>query len=190
MTANHQEAAPAPPATNAPSAPIRFAAAPCTLGAVLVALSPQGVCAILFGDDPSDPMGEELRRRFPTAELIADDTTAGQLARQVARFVENPAAGLDLPPLDVQGTVFQQRVWRELREIPPGTTASYAEIADRIGVPGAARAVAQACGANRLALAIPCHRVVASDGSVGGYHWGVERKRALLDRERAVAEPV
>jgi AraC family transcriptional regulator of adaptative response/methylated-DNA-[protein]-cysteine methyltransferase len=187
MRAKHREATSNP--TNSPSAPLRFAVASCTLGAVLVAQSPQGVCAILFGDDPH-PMQEELRRRFPTAELIAGDAGAKRLALQVARFVENPAAGLDLPPLDVRGTVFQQRVWREIREIPPGRTASYAEIAGRLGLPGAARAVAQACGANRLALAIPCHRVVASDGGLGGYHWGVARKRALLDREAAVVEPV
>ena len=165
---------------------IRFALGRCSLGAILVATSERGVCAILLGEDQGRVV-EELEQRFPGAELIAGDGEAERLLTQVTRFVEDPAAGLDLPPLDVRGTVFQQRVWRAIREIPAGSTASYAEIASRIGAPDAVRAVAQACGANKLALAIPCHRVVASDGSLAGYRWGVERKRALLEREAAVA---
>jgi len=160
---------------------IRFAIGQCSLGAILVACSDRGVCAILLGDDP-DALARELQDRFPRASLVGGDAGFEQWVARVVGFVEAPGLGLDLP-LDVRGTAFQQRVWQALRDIPVGQTASYADIARRIGVPTAARAVAQACGANALAVAIPCHRVVRSDGALSGYRWGVERKRALLARE-------
>ena len=160
---------------------IRFAIGQTSLGAILVARSGKGVCAILFGDDP-EALAHDLQDRFPRANLIGADRDFEQLVAQVVGFVEAPALGLDLP-LDVRGTAFQQRVWQALQAIPTGTTASYADIARRIGAPKAVRAVAQACGANGLAVAIPCHRVVRSDGGLSGYRWGVERKRALLARE-------
>jgi len=163
------------------NADIRFAIGECTLGSILVARSELGVCAILLGDDP-DALARDLQDRFPHATLIGGDAEFERLVAQVVGFVEAPAHGLDLP-LDVQGTAFQQRVWQALREIPAGSTASYAEIASRIGSPKAVRAVAQACAANALAVAIPCHRVVRTDGDLSGYRWGVERKRALLERE-------
>ena len=160
---------------------IRFAVGECTLGAILVAASERGVCAILIGDDP-DALARELQDRFPSAALVGGDPAFEQLVAQVVGLVEAPALGLDLP-LDVRGTAFQQRVWKALREIPAGQTSSYADVADRIGAPGAVRAVAQACAANALAVAIPCHRVVRRDGGLSGYRWGVERKRTLLQRE-------
>jgi AraC family transcriptional regulator, regulatory protein of adaptative response / methylated-DNA-[protein]-cysteine methyltransferase len=164
-------------------AEIKFAIGQCSLGAILVARSQKGVCAILIGDDP-DPLIRDLQDRFPKAKLIGADKTFEALVARVIGFVEAPALGLDLP-LDVRGTAFQQRVWDALRKIPAGETASYAEIAKRIGAPKAVRAVAGACAANNLAVAIPCHRVVRTDGSVSGYAWGVERKRALLAKEAA-----
>lgn len=168
---------------------IRFAVAQCSLGAILIAHSGQGLCAILLGDDP-DALVRDLQDRFAQAELVGGDAGFESLVARVVAFVEAPGLGLDLP-LDVQGTAFQQRVWQALRAIPAGHTASYAEIAARIGAPTAMRAVAQACGANALAVAIPCHRVVRSDGALSGYRWGVERKRALLAREsNAVHQPV
>jgi AraC family transcriptional regulator, regulatory protein of adaptative response / methylated-DNA-[protein]-cysteine methyltransferase len=160
---------------------IHFAIGECSLGAILVAQSQRGVCAILLGDDP-DALARDLQDRFPRANLIGGDRTFEQLVARVVGFVEAPAIGLDLP-LDVRGTAFQQRVWQALREIPAGVTASYSEVAQRIGSPKAVRAVAQACAANTLAVAIPCHRVVRNDGALSGYRWGVERKRALLKRE-------
>lgn len=160
---------------------IRFAVAECSLGSILVACSEKGVCAILLGDDP-DTLARDLQDRFPKAGLIGGDAVFERLVAQVVGFVEAPGIGLDLP-LDIRGTAFQQRVWQALREIPAGQTASYAEIAERIGEPKAVRAVAQACGANKIAIAIPCHRVVRTDGSLSGYRWGVERKRALLEKE-------
>ena len=166
---------------------IHFAVAQCSLGAILVAHSGQGLCAILLGDDP-DVLVRDLQDRFAQAQLVGGDATFESLVAQVVAFVEAPGRGLDLP-LDVRGTAFQQRVWQALRTIPPGQTASYAEIAARIGAPAATRAVAQACGANALAVAIPCHRVVRSDGALSGYRWGVERKRALLERESGAAAP-
>jgi AraC family transcriptional regulator of adaptative response/methylated-DNA-[protein]-cysteine methyltransferase len=147
----------------------------------MVAQRERGVCAILLGDNP-DALVRDLQDRFPRAELVDGDSTFEQTVANVIRFVESPRVGLDLP-LHVRGTVFQQRVWQALRRIPVGLTASYAEIAARVGVPGGARAVAQACAANALAVAIPCHRVVRTDGSLSGYRWGVERKRTLLQRE-------
>lgn len=160
---------------------IHFAIGECSLGAILVAASERGVCAIVMGDDP-DALARDLQDRFPRAELIGGDAEFEQLVAKVVGFVEAPGLGLDLP-LDVRGTAFQQRVWRALREIPSGETVSYTEIAHRIGSPKSARAVAQACAANALAVAIPCHRVVRNDGGLSGYRWGVERKRALLERE-------
>lgn len=163
------------------STEIRFATGEFSLGSILVAKSDRGVCAILMGDDP-DQLVRELQDRFPRANLIGGDGDFEQLVSKVVGFVETPSVGLDLP-LDVRGTAFQQRVWQALRKIPAGATASYTEIANRIGAPKSVRAVAQACGANALAVAIPCHRVVRNDGALSGYRWGVERKRALLDRE-------
>ncbi|WP_425219781.1 bifunctional DNA-binding transcriptional regulator/O6-methylguanine-DNA methyltransferase Ada [Ralstonia solanacearum] len=160
---------------------IRFAVGECSLGAILVAQSERGICAILLGEDP-DALVRDLQDQFPKAELIGGDAGFEGLVAKVVGLIEAPSIGLDLP-LDVRGTAFQERVWQALRAIPPGTTASYAEIAARIGAPRAVRAVAQACGANHLAVAIPCHRVVRSDGQLSGYRWGVERKRTLLERE-------
>jgi AraC family transcriptional regulator of adaptative response/methylated-DNA-[protein]-cysteine methyltransferase len=152
-----------------------------SLGAILVASTKKGVAAILLGDDPEE-LVRNLQDRFPNARLIGADRDYEGLVAQVVGFVEAPRIGLDLP-LDVRGTAFQERVWRALQEIPAGATVSYAEVARRIGVPKSVRAVAAACGANKLAVAIPCHRVIRNDGSLSGYAWGVERKRALLDRE-------
>ncbi|MFN3310334.1 MAG: methylated-DNA--[protein]-cysteine S-methyltransferase [Thermomonas sp.] len=160
---------------------IQFALGQCALGALLVARSARGLCAIALGEDP-EALLRELQQRFPRAELIGGDAGFERWMAQVAGFVEAPRIGLDLP-LDIQGTAFQQRVWEALRKIPPGRTASYAEIAAAIGQPNAVRAVAAACAANPLAVAIPCHRVVRSDGGLSGYRWGVARKRALLARE-------
>ena len=162
---------------------IRFAIGQCSLGAILVAQSARGVCAILLGDEPQ-ALVRDLQDRFPQANLIGGDAGFEQLVAQVVGYVEAPRLGLDLP-LDVRGTAFQQRVWQALRDIPAGQTASYTDIARRIGSPQAVRAVAGACAANALAVAIPCHRVVRSDGSLSGYRWGVERKRTLLEREAA-----
>jgi len=160
---------------------IRFAAAQCSLGAIVVAQSTRGVCAILLGDDP-DALVRDLQDQFPKATLIGADAAFEQVVAQVIGLVEAPSLGLNLP-LDVRGTAFQERVWQALRDIPPGHTATYAEIAQRIGQPRAVRAVAQACASNRIAVAIPCHRVVRSDGALSGYRWGVARKRELLERE-------
>jgi AraC family transcriptional regulator of adaptative response/methylated-DNA-[protein]-cysteine methyltransferase len=162
---------------------IKFAVGDCSLGSVLVAQSAKGVCAILLGDDP-DALVRDLQDRFPRATLVGGDRAFEQTVAKVIGLIEMPARRLDLP-LDVRGTAFQQQVWQALRAIPPGTTASYAEIAARVGAPNGARAVAQACAANTLAVAIPCHRVVRTDGSLSGYRWGVQRKRSLLEREGA-----
>jgi AraC family transcriptional regulator of adaptative response/methylated-DNA-[protein]-cysteine methyltransferase len=164
---------------------IRFAVGACALGQVLVAATEKGVCAIELGDDP-DELARALQDQFPKAKLIGGDREFEELIARVVGFLEAPARGLDLP-LDIRGSAFQQRVWRALRDIPVGSTASYSEIARRIGAPRAVRAVAQACAANKLALAIPCHRVVRTDGSLSGYRWGVERKRALLRKEEAAS---
>ena len=162
---------------------IRFAVGQCSLGAILVAATDKGVCAIELGDDPEE-LVRGLQDRFARAQLLGGDEGFEQLVAKVVGFVEAPAQGLDLP-LDVRGTAFQQRVWNAIRAVPPGSTASYGEIAARIGEPKAVRAVAQACASNEIALAIPCHRIVRRDGSASGYRWGVERKRALLAREAA-----
>lgn len=163
------------------NAEIRFAVAECSLGSLLVAASRKGVCAISIGDDP-DALVRDLQDRFPKAELVGGDAAFEEVVATVVGFVEAPRLGLDLP-LDVRGTAFQQRVWRALRQIPAGETITYAALAARIGAPGSARAVARACATNPLAIAIPCHRVVRSDGALSGYRWGVERKRRLLDQE-------
>jgi AraC family transcriptional regulator of adaptative response/methylated-DNA-[protein]-cysteine methyltransferase len=162
---------------------IRFAVGECSLGSILVAQSAKGVCAILLGDDP-DALVRDLQDRFPRATLVGGNATFEKTVARVIGFVEAPALGLDLP-LDVRGTAFQQRVWQALRRIPAGSTVSYTEIARRIGTPHGARAVARACAENPLAVAIPCHRVVRTDGSPSGYRWGVERKRTLLSKEGA-----
>ncbi|SFY35590.1 DNA-O6-methylguanine--protein-cysteine S-methyltransferase /Transcriptional regulator Ada [Paracoccus pantotrophus] len=162
-------------------ADIRFAVGQCSLGAILVAQSGRGICAISLGDDP-DALVRELQDRFPQARLTGDDADFAALVAKVVGFVEAPGIGLDLP-LDIRGTAFQTRVWQALRDIPAGRTASYAEIARRIGAPRAVRAVAGACAANHIAVAIPCHRVVRTDGGLSGYRWGVPRKRALLEKE-------
>jgi AraC family transcriptional regulator of adaptative response/methylated-DNA-[protein]-cysteine methyltransferase len=161
---------------------IEFALAQCGLGALLVARSGRGVCAIALGDDP-ETLLRELQDRFPQAELVGGDAAFEVLVARVVGLIEAPGIGFDLP-LDIQGTAFQQRVWEALRKIPVGDTVSYAQLAQRIGMPTACRAVAAACAANTLAVAIPCHRVVRSDGGLSGYRWGVARKRALLLRER------
>jgi AraC family transcriptional regulator of adaptative response/methylated-DNA-[protein]-cysteine methyltransferase len=160
---------------------IRFAIGECSLGSVLVAATERGVCAVTLGDDPEE-LAHDLERRFPRARLTGADPAFEALVAKVVGLIEKPRAGFDLP-LDIRGTAFQRRVWEALRAIPAGATASYAEIASAIGAPKAVRAVAQACAANSLAVAIPCHRVVRTDGDVSGYRWGVERKRALLARE-------
>jgi AraC family transcriptional regulator of adaptative response/methylated-DNA-[protein]-cysteine methyltransferase len=147
----------------------------------LVATSHKGVAAILLGDEP-ETLVHDLEDRFPNAKLIGGDREFEDVMAKVVGLVEAPDTGLDLP-LDVRGTAFQHRVWQALREIPVGTTATYSQIAERIGMPKGLRAVAAACAANKIAVAIPCHRVVRSDGSLSGYRWGVERKRALIDRE-------
>jgi AraC family transcriptional regulator of adaptative response/methylated-DNA-[protein]-cysteine methyltransferase len=163
------------------NADIRFAAGECSLGSILVAASDNGVCAISFGDEP-EALVRDLQDKFPRARLIGGDADFEQLVAKVVGFVETPRIGFDLP-LDVRGTAFQHRVWAALQDIPPGSTASYTEIAERIGTPKAVRAVAGACAANKIAVAIPCHRIVRTDGTISGYRWGVERKRILLERE-------
>lgn len=160
---------------------IRFALAGCSLGAILVASTGRGICAILIGDEP-EPLLQDLQQRFPQAELVGAEPGFEQTVAQVVGFVEAPRLGLDLP-LDVRGTAFQRRVWEALRAIPAGATVSYSELAERLGMPSAARAVAGACAANPVAVAIPCHRVVRTDGALSGYRWGIERKRTLLERE-------
>lgn len=162
---------------------IRFAVGQCSLGAVLVAASPRGVCAIQFGEDP-EALVRGLQDRFPKADLVGADPDFEATVALVVGQVEAPRRDFHLP-LDVKGTAFQEQVWRALQQIPLGRTASYADVAAAIGAPKAVRAVAQACAANHAAVAIPCHRVVRTDGSLSGYRWGVERKRALLDREAA-----
>ena len=162
---------------------IRYALAPCSLGWALVGATPHGICAIDLADSP-ELLSERLRDRFHRATLVSDDPDVQRWSEQVIAFLDRPARGLDLP-LDIRGTAFQRRVWMALKEIPPGATASYGEIAERIGRPQAARAVGGACAANPIAVAIPCHRVVRGNGALGNYRWGIERKRALLARERA-----
>ncbi|CAI1706128.1 Regulatory protein of adaptative response [Serratia marcescens] len=160
---------------------IHFAVGRCSLGEILAAQSEVGICAILLGDD-AQQLVQDLQDKFPNAELIGGDAQYEALMAQVVGLIEAPENGLALP-LDIRGTAFQQRVWRALQAIPVGETVSYADIARRIGAPKAVRAVAGACAANMLAVAIPCHRVVRNDGALSGYRWGVERKKALLEKE-------
>ena len=166
---------------------IRFAVGACSLGAILVAATDIGICAILLGDD-ADTLLRELQDRFPRAELRGAEACFEATVARVVGLVEQPALGLDLP-LDVRGTAFQQRVWQALRAIPAGATVSYAQLAEHLGVTGGARAVAGACAANPVAVAIPCHRVVRQSGALSGYRWGIERKAALLEREAMQALP-
>jgi AraC family transcriptional regulator of adaptative response/methylated-DNA-[protein]-cysteine methyltransferase len=161
--------------------PIRFAVSRCSLGAILVAQSERGLCAILLGDAP-EPLVRDLHDRFPRTDFTCGGAGFEQVVATVVGFVEQPRLGLNLP-LDIQGTAFQQRVWQALQAIPPGQTLSYTEVAQRMGVPKSVRAIAGACAANALAVAIPCHRVVKHDGGLSGYRWGVERKRVLLGKE-------
>jgi AraC family transcriptional regulator, regulatory protein of adaptative response / methylated-DNA-[protein]-cysteine methyltransferase len=163
---------------------IQFAVGECSMGSILVAKTDKGVCAISLGDDPQT-LVEDLQDRFPKATLVGDVAEFERLVAQVGGFVDSPGIGLNLP-LDIRGTAFQKRVWEALLEIPAGHTASYAQVARRIGKPGAMRAVAQACGANALAVAIPCHRVIRNDGELSEYRWGVERKRVLLGKEASI----
>jgi len=161
---------------------IRFAIAECSLGSILVASSEKGVCAILMDDDP-EVLVRDLQDQFPKANLIGGDAKYEKLVAKVVAFIEAPGIGLNLP-LDIRGTAFQQRVWKELQRIPSGQTVSYSEVANRIGLPKSTRAVAQACGSNVLAVVIPCHRVLRNNGDISGYRWGVDRKRTLLVREK------
>jgi AraC family transcriptional regulator of adaptative response/methylated-DNA-[protein]-cysteine methyltransferase len=161
---------------------IRFAVGECSLGSILVAATDQGVCAIFLGDDP-DALARDLQDRFASAHFVGGDAALDRWVALAIGLIEQPKHDIDLP-LDIRGTAFQQRVWEALRQIPPGFTATYTEIAERIGRPTAARAVAQACAANPIAVAIPCHRVIRTDQSLSGYRWGVERKAVLLHRER------
>ncbi|BDS07784.1 hypothetical protein NT6N_28240 [Oceaniferula spumae] len=162
---------------------IRFAIGQTELGAILVAMTEQGICAISLGDDP-EPLCRELQDRFPNAQLVGDDAKFDAHVAKVVGFVENPQIGLDLP-LDIRGTAFQQRVWQALLKVPPGSTASYSELAEKMGSPKSVRAVASACAANKVAVAIPCHRIIRTDGSLSNYRWGVQRKAELLHREQS-----
>lgn len=160
---------------------IHFAIGECSLGSILVARSGRGVCSIFIGENPIS-LRQNLQDQFPKANLIGDESDYEDMVAKVVGLIEKPSVGLNLP-LDIRGTAFQQHVWKALQQIPVGSTASYTDIATQIGMPTAVRAVAQACGANALAVAIPCHRVIRNDGALSGYRWGVERKRALLERE-------
>jgi AraC family transcriptional regulator of adaptative response/methylated-DNA-[protein]-cysteine methyltransferase len=161
---------------------IRFAIAACSLGSILVAASQKGICAIALGDDP-EVLARNLQDQFLKAELVGGDDEFEKWIARVISFVDSPRVGLDLP-LDIRGTTFQQRVWKGLQQIPAGETVSYAELATRIGLPKSIRAVARACAANTLAVAIPCHRVIRTDGGISGYRWGVDRKKKLLALEK------
>lgn len=160
---------------------ICFALDKCSLGNILVAQSEKGICAILLGDEP-ELLKADLHRRFPTTTLVSGDSIFQKKVADITFAIEQPQLKLDFP-LDTGGTLFQQRVWQALQKIPVGETHSYTEVAEAIGSPSAARAVASACAANPIAIIIPCHRVVRSDGSVSGYRWGTERKKTLLQRE-------
>jgi len=161
---------------------IRFAVAPCYLGLVLIAATDRGLCAVEFGDSP-EALRETLRQRFPRARIVENDPGFSAWVAATLAYIETPSRGLDLP-LDIQGTAFQRLVSDALREIPVGTTSSYTQVAARIGRPSSARAVARACASNHLAVVVPCHRVVRANGDVSGYRWGIDRKRAILARER------
>lgn len=176
---------PSPSKAGTANSQIRFAIAESTLGWVGVAATERGICTIELGDTPAR-LTEQLQTRFPKAVLQESDPTCSDWVAQVRSWIETPDRELNLP-LDIQGTAFQQRVWKALQAIPPGTTVSYTEVAQQIGCPAAVRAVATACAANTLAVVIPCHRVVRSNGNLSGYRWGIERKRTLLDREKSSA---
>lgn len=165
-----------------------FAVGQCSLGAILVAESPRGICAILLGDSPQR-LVESLQDNFPQAQLLGNDEEFERRIATVVGFVDQPAAEWSLP-LDIRGTAFQQRVWHALRSIPVGETLSYSQVAEKIGSPKAVRAVAGACAANLLAVAIPCHRVVKQDGNISGYRWGVARKKSLLEKEQRPRTPL
>ncbi|MES2205949.1 MAG: bifunctional DNA-binding transcriptional regulator/O6-methylguanine-DNA methyltransferase Ada [Pseudomonadota bacterium] len=165
---------------------IHFALGECFLGSILVAKSERGICAILLGDDPATLI-EDIQTKFSSASLVGGDETFEQWVAQVVGFIEAPKVGLHLP-LDIQGTAFQQRVWQALQQIPMGKTVSYTDIAQQMGLPKSVRAIASACAANTLAVAIPCHRVIRLDGGLSGYRWGIERKEALLKREQEQGE--
>jgi AraC family transcriptional regulator of adaptative response/methylated-DNA-[protein]-cysteine methyltransferase len=160
---------------------LSHAAGDSAFGRVLVARSISGVCAILIGADDNE-LVTDLAARFPEAKLVVNEAVVQDDLAKVTRFVDKPTEGLDLP-LDLRGTPFQRRVWEALRTIPVGTTVTYSELANSIGAPNAVRAVAGACAANPIALAVPCHRVVGNDGDLTGYYWGVERKRELIKKE-------
>jgi len=164
---------------------ILFSTGECVLGTLLVARSERGVCAILLGDD-AKALERDLRARFPNDEVCDAYVGLEPLLEEVARFLAAPGARLELP-LDLRGSELEQRVWNALREIQPGTTQTYSEVARRLGVAATAKEVGEACAANPLAVAVPCHSVLRKDGSLGGYRWGLRRKRALLERERAAA---
>ena len=161
---------------------IQFAIGSCSLGSVLVAASQKGVCVISLGDDP-EVLVRNLQKQFPKAELVGGDDKFEKWIARVVGFVDSPRVGFDLP-LDIRGTAFQQRVWKGLQQIPVGKTVSYLELAKSIGLPKSVRAVAGACAANTLAVAIPCHRVIRTDGGISGYRWGVERKKKILALEK------
>ncbi len=166
---------------------IRYGTGSCSMGQVLVAATGRGVCAILLGDDP-DALTADLHARFPQAALSDGGPDFGEWLAQAVALVDGPGTAAFSLPLDIQGTAFQRRVWQALQAIPPGSTSTYGAVAAQLGSPRAVRAVAGACAANKLAIAVPCHRVVASTGALAGYRWGLERKRALLERERQTAE--
>jgi AraC family transcriptional regulator, regulatory protein of adaptative response / methylated-DNA-[protein]-cysteine methyltransferase len=159
-----------------------FATGACSLGSILVAATDKGIAAILLGDDPN-ALVADLQQGFPRATLVRGDESFTQVMAAAVDLVEDPSRALALP-IDAHGTTFQQQVWQVLRKIPAGSTMTYAEVAGHLGAPGSARAVARACAANTIAVAVPCHRVVRSDRWLSGYRWGVERKRALLEREK------
>lgn len=161
---------------------INYGLAHCFLGWVIVAATDRGICAIEFGDDP-DILPDQVQTRFPNAQLKKADIGFDSLIKEVVEFIKAPEDKFQLP-LDIQGTAFQQRVWNVLRQIKPGKTLSYSDVANRIGNPNAVRAVASACASNKLAVVIPCHRVISKDGKVSGYRWGTERKKMLLESEK------
>lgn len=180
----HTSISPGEYSKGSPGLRIRYSTAKCSLGWVVAAETEKGICALLFGDEPSN-LREMILERFPLAEV--EESAPGE-----SKNLEKAVSGIDQPlaasslPLDIQGTVFQKRVWKALMEIPVGETASYGEVAERIGKPTASRAVAGACAANKIAVLVPCHRVVQRNGSPGGYRWGIQRKNALLNREQKI----
>lgn len=161
---------------------IRFAVGQCSLGSIVVASSERGVCWVALGSDPNELI-EELQRRFANAELVGGDPEFEAMVSSIVGLIEDPTLPVELP-LDIRGTAFQCRVWAALRHIPAGETRSYSQLATELGQPNAVRAVASACARNCLAIVIPCHRVVRTDGSLSGYRWGVERKATLLKNEK------